>query len=193
MDIGADGQPVDELKAALTALYKDRVAGKDTVLVCEDHPGVRALLDRALPKVLSSGGLTKVVSFDGPTGAVETLRQQGSRDAIAVVFSDNDMPLTDQGLALVQQLRGELGVNDVPFVLASGRANKFTPGVTGLGPEADRLFSSGVIDMVVGKPFGRNDLRQIMVSAIQRRVGLLKDGSVDPVNVFVREESRSNL
>lgn len=187
-DIGADGQPVDELKAALTDLYGGEAAERDTVLVCEDDPGVRKLLERALPRVLASGGLTKVLSFAGPSGAIEVLREQTGTKSIAVVFSDNDMPRCDDGFNFAVQFRGELGNNNVPFVLCSGRANKLRMGGTNLGPDVDRSFLSGDIDMVVSKPIGPKDLLPIVVSAIRRRVGLLTTGTAEPAEVFEHQE-----
>ena len=83
-----------------------------TILVVDDEPGYRALLDMEL-----SGKLYKVLTAEGGVQALEILE----REKVDLVITDMKMPNMD-GLDLL--MAGRRLHPDIPFIIITGYANE---------------------------------------------------------------------
>src|SRR5262249_51469439 len=159
--------PCHARRAAGTSLLSDCVDVTDmaTVLLIEDHPGIRA----ALQKAFTSAG--HVVSAVG-TG-LEALREVAALRPDLVVL-DVNLPDLD-GAVVLRMIRGE---SRVPIIAATGSAGE---------DQVIRLLNAGADDCVV-KPFSSAYLLARTAAVLRRRhagaaaPALIEGGSlpVDP-------------
>ena len=107
------------------------------VLVIEDDPSVRGLLDT----LLSSEGYRVATAADGVAGLTEAVAQRPAAILLDLVMPDLG------GLAVLQEMKSNPLLADVPVVVLTGRLEAIPALEDALG--CDRVFS---------KPFGVADL-----------------------------------
>lgn len=126
----------------------EAVRGRETILLADDEPAVRAIARRAL----ESRGFTVIEAEDG-AAALALFREHRSRIQGAVL--DLSMPGID-GAATLRGLRSL--VPDLPVVLMSGD----------LARQSDDLPPADV--PLLAKPFGVDALVQVVREALDRRL-----------------------
>lgn len=114
--------------------------GPAKILVVDDLAGMRSALRQALGRL----GFDAVVECADGAEALDCLR----RDDITLVISDWQMEPMD-GLALLQEVRGDARLAALPFILVSGEAT----------PALHQRANAAGVSLVLSKPFGPEDLR----------------------------------
>ncbi len=121
------------------------------ILLVEDASVMRQMEKKAL----NSLGITKIVEAADGREAIEKLRAE---DDIDLIISDWNMPVMN-GLELLQWVRGNEPIGNLPFMMATGRGEK---------KEIAKAGDAGVSSFI-SKPFSGDELKEKIEEALGLR------------------------
>ncbi|GLR12722.1 hypothetical protein GCM10007907_15120 [Chitinimonas prasina] len=146
-----------------------------SILIAEDDPPMRA----ALTAQLQGCGFGRVLQADSGTTALKQMHAE----RVHIVVSELNMP-DMTGLALLEAMRGEPALADLPFVLMSGGLDRRS---------AEQAIRLGIGDLVI-KPFTSKRLLERILKVLQRDVGVvLEHEHPERGTILVVDDAPENL
>jgi len=146
---------------------------KKRVLIVDDEPNVRLMLQTALESV----GYEVIEAGDGQA-ALEQLRGSRSSPACDLILLDLLMPKMD-GMELLRQLRAQGNIVPVVILTAHGSI-----------PEAVEAMKLGAIDFLA-KPLTPDALRRVVAEVIERHAAPPEEAQVQPAETKPRLSDRT--
>lgn len=159
----------NKIGEALKGLHGEG-SGRDTVLCVDDNEMIRNMLGRVARMVARGLNVELAEGYDDAISKVSGK----FRGRIAVVITDTEMPPGKNGMELAKALKGEDAspevledMQTVPIVINSGNYDYSSP-FNDKGAAMKALLDSGTANVFLEKPFMPDDLREAVMTAVDR-------------------------